>query len=72
MSATEGNDRVEQLAERYLREHLAFRLTPRALEGLETYYAEASRLGLAEAAEPVFFDAGQSDIMDADVDRPHR
>jgi chorismate dehydratase len=60
------------LAERYLREHLAFRLTPRALEGLETYYAEASRLGLAEAAEPVFFDAGQSDIMDADVDRPHR
>ena len=60
------------LAEQYLREHLAFRLTPRALQGLETYYGEASRLGLAEAAEPALFDAGLSAIMDPDVHRPHR
>jgi chorismate dehydratase len=60
------------LAERYLREHLAFRLTRRALEGLETYYAEASRLGLAAAAEPLLFDAGPSAIMESDVRRPHR
>jgi chorismate dehydratase len=47
------------IAERYLRAHLAFRLTPRALEGLKTYYNEATGLGLAAAAaEPTFFDSG--------------
>jgi len=43
------------LAERYLLEHLAFRLTPRALEGLRTYYAEAARLGLVPASADVTF-----------------
>ena len=33
------------IAARYLRENLAFRLTPRALEGLRTYYAEAVAAG---------------------------
>ena len=34
-------------ARRYLRENLRFDLTPRALEGLRTYYREAVALGLA-------------------------
>ena len=49
------------LAEQYLREHLAFRFTPRALEGLGVYYAEAGRLGLIErAGQPVFFEAADA------------
>jgi chorismate dehydratase len=60
-------------AQRYLRENLAFRLTDRALEGLRTFYGEAQRLGLAaRAAEPAFFDVGQSAIMRTDAGRPHR
>jgi chorismate dehydratase len=56
-------------AQRYLRENLAFRLTPRALDGLRTYYGEAARLGLVPGAhEPAFF-PGQSAIMGADADR---
>jgi predicted solute-binding protein len=35
------------LAERYLRDHLRFRLDERALDGLQIYYREAHRLGLA-------------------------
>jgi chorismate dehydratase len=34
------------LAQRYLRENLVFRLTGRALAGLQTYYQEAAALGL--------------------------
>jgi chorismate dehydratase len=64
-------DRIP-VAERYLRENLAFQLTPRALQGLETYYAEAARLGLVRAAAPAFFDEAPSAIMERDVDRPHR
>jgi predicted solute-binding protein len=45
----------EPLAARYLRENLMFRLTPRAIDGLRTYYREAAALGLVTAAEPVFF-----------------
>ena len=60
-------------AQRYLRENLAFRLSPRALEGLRTFYSEAARLGLVErAAEPTFFAARQSAIMGTDAGRPHR
>ena len=44
------------IAQRYLRENLAFRLTPRALQGLRTFYGEAARVGLVEGApEPAFF-----------------
>ena len=44
------------IAQRYLRENLAFRLTARALDGLRTFYAEALHAGLVERApEPVFF-----------------
>jgi chorismate dehydratase len=40
----------------YLRENLMFRLTPRALQGLTTYFGEAVALGLATSAQaPVFF-----------------
>ena len=60
-------------AQRYLRENLAFRLTARALDGLRTFYGEAARLGLVDrAAEPAFFEAGQSAIMETDAGRPHR
>jgi chorismate dehydratase len=60
------------VADRYLRENLAFRLTPRALEGLGTYYAEAGRLGLApRAPAPAFFE-GEPLKMKTDGDRPHR
>ena len=43
------------VAQRYLRENLAFRLTPAAIEGLRTYYREAAALGLIEAARPLDF-----------------
>ena len=60
-------------AQRYLRENLAFRLSPRALDGLRTFYKEAERLGLVErAAEPAFFHPGQSAIMGTDAGRPNR
>jgi chorismate dehydratase len=63
------------IAQRYLRENLAFRLTPRALDGLRTFYREAARVGLVErAVEPAFFGAstGQSVIMGADAGQSHR
>jgi len=44
------------VAQRYLRENLTYDLSPRAVQGLETYYREAADLGLvAAAAEPRFF-----------------
>jgi predicted solute-binding protein len=49
----------QALARRYLRDHLLFRLTARALDGLRAYYREAHALGLV-AAEPAltFFPDG--------------
>jgi hypothetical protein len=52
------HDRPERLeiAGRYLRENLAFRLDAAMLEGLRTYYREAAALGLIGAPpEPAFF-----------------
>lgn len=45
-------DRPERqpLARRYLREHLMFRLSPRALDGLRAYYREAAAVGAVPAA----------------------
>jgi len=37
----------QTIAQRYLRESLVFRLSPRAIEGLRAYYAAALELGLA-------------------------
>jgi predicted solute-binding protein len=46
------------VAQRYLRENLAFRLTPRAIEGLRAYYREAAALGLIAAVpDPAFYEA---------------
>jgi predicted solute-binding protein len=53
------HDRPERLeiAARYLRENLAFRFGPAALEGLCTYYREAAELGLLDRRpEPHFFE----------------
>ena len=51
-------DRVP-LARQYLREHLAFRLTPAALDGLRTYYREAQALGLIPDVPDIrFYEAG--------------
>jgi len=38
----------QAIAQRYLRESLVFRLTPRAVEGLRAYFAAAGELGLAK------------------------
>lgn len=44
------------LAREYLTNHLAFRLTPRAVEGLTTYYREAAAAGVVMGvARPSFF-----------------
>lgn len=40
---------------RYLRENLMFELTPRAIQGLETYYREAVALGVAKRGQPLAF-----------------
>jgi predicted solute-binding protein len=45
-----GDEARQRVARRYLREHLLFRMTPRALEGLRAYYREAGALGLAGPA----------------------
>jgi hypothetical protein len=46
----------QSLGRRYLRENLMFQLTPRAVAGLERYFAEAVAIGLAsEARRPEFF-----------------
>ena len=42
-----GDPKRQAIGRRYLRENLVFRLTPRALEGLRTFYREAAALGLA-------------------------
>jgi len=50
----------QQLARRYLRDHLRFLLDDRALEGLRRFYREASVLGLVNARGDVaLFDAGR-------------
>ena len=41
------------MARRYLRESLRFELSPRALEGLRTYYREAAALRLIAAAPEI-------------------
>ena len=52
-------ERVPQAAQ-YLRENLAFELTPRALEGLQTYYREAAAAGIAAGSREIaFFDGPQ-------------
>ncbi len=44
---------------RYLRDRLMFDLTPRAIDGLRTYYREALALGVADGESRLaFFDAG--------------
>ena len=43
------------MAARYLRENLRFDLSPRAIEGLETYYREAAAVGLVAQARPLEF-----------------
>jgi hypothetical protein len=61
------------IAQHYLRENLVFRLTPGALEGLRTYYAEAARAGVVEPPrDPSFFDDGQSAIMGGHAGQPDR
>jgi chorismate dehydratase len=50
-----GHPDRQPLARRYLRENLRFRLDARAIEGLETYYREATSLGLARAGDPLTF-----------------
>ncbi len=45
----------QAMAREYLRRHLMFEFTPRALEGLEAYYREAAALGLATAGPVRFF-----------------
>jgi predicted solute-binding protein len=46
------------MAQQYLRENLAFRLTPAALEGLRTYYREAEALGVIARAPSLSFYEG--------------
>ena len=51
-----GNAGRIGVAERYLRENLAYALDARALQGLRTYYREAEGLGLVPTgAEPSFY-----------------
>lgn len=46
----------QPLARHYLREHIKFGLTPRMLEGLATYFREASTVGVVDwPATPKFF-----------------
>jgi chorismate dehydratase len=54
----------QPMARRYLREHLAYRLDPRAIEGLRRFYAEAVSLGLIDREPQVeFFQASEDRSM---------
>jgi predicted solute-binding protein len=71
-AAADGQAHLEQIAtaytdvpawqaigRRYLRDHLNFTLSPRAIAGLQTYYREALALGVASGEPRMdFFDAG--------------
>ena len=51
-----GEPTRQPLGWTYLRENLMFQLTPRAIAGLERYFAEAVAIGLApEARHPEFY-----------------
>lgn len=51
-----GEPNRQPLGRSYLRENLMFQLTPRAIAGLERYFAEAVALGLAsEVRRPEFY-----------------
>lgn len=43
------------MARAYLRDNLKFDFTARAVEGVETFYAEAARLGLAPSGGRIRF-----------------
>ena len=43
------------MGRQYLRDHLMFELTPRAIAGLERYLSEAAALGLIAKAPPLQF-----------------
>jgi chorismate dehydratase len=50
-----GDPVRERIAARYLRENLMFDLTPRAIEGLSTFYREAEETGLVPASRDAAF-----------------
>ena len=50
-----GYPRLQVVARAYLRRHLMFQFTPRALQGLEAYYWEAASLGLITGGRIRFF-----------------
>jgi predicted solute-binding protein len=49
----------QAIGRRYLREHLMFELSPRAIEGLRAYYREAIALGLADGEPRLEFFAAR-------------
>jgi chorismate dehydratase len=49
----------QAVGRRYLRENLMFELTPRAVDGLRTFYREATALGLAAGDSVVEFFRGE-------------
>lgn len=50
-----GYPRLQAVARAYLRRHLMFKFTSRALQGLEAYYREAAALGLTGQGKVRFF-----------------
>lgn len=50
-----GDAGRQAIGRRYLREHLMFELSPRALEGLRTYYREAADLRLVPPLDDIRF-----------------
>ena len=54
-----GRPEWQAIGRRYLRENLMFELTPRAVEGLRTFYREAIALGLASGESVVEFYRGE-------------
>ena len=55
----------QAVGRQYLRDHLMFELTPRAIAGLQRYLTEAAALGLIAAAPALrFFDDGTAAAAD--------
>ncbi len=50
-----GDPARQAIARRYLREHMKYELSPRALEGLAAYYREAAALGIVARTGPLEF-----------------
>jgi hypothetical protein len=60
----------QAVGRQYLRDHLMFQMSPRAIAGLERYLSEAAALGLIDAAPALRFFAESAVVPSAGAPAP--